>query len=106
VLGWWLAATVASSLWLPGASHVFLWPLLMILAGQAVSFLVRGGTVALLASWIGAVPLLVIDVPILPGLFEGLNLRMAAPLMIPVLLVTGALVPLAGQVMIPRPPTA
>jgi hypothetical protein len=30
---------------------------------------------------------------------------MAAPLMIPVLLVAGALVPLAGQVLIPGPRT-
>jgi hypothetical protein len=36
---------------------------------------------------------------ILPGIFDGLNLRMAVPLMIPVLLAAGALVPLAGQVL-------
>jgi hypothetical protein len=100
ILGWWLAATVATSLWLTGASYAFVWPLLAILAGQGVSFLVpRGGTAALLASWLGVVPLLVIHAMILPGIFHGLNLRMAAPLVIPVLLVAGALVPLAGQVL-------
>ena len=104
VLGWWLAATVATSIWLPGASYAFAWPLLAILAGQAVAFLVtRGGIIALLASWLGAVPLLVIHLMILPGIFHGLNLRMAGPLMIPVVLVAGALVPMAGQVVIPRP---
>ncbi len=100
ILGWWLAATAATSLWLPGASYVFLWPLLAILAGQAVAFLVpRGGTVAVLASWLSAVPLLIIHTMILPGLFVGLNLRMTALLMVPVVLIAGALVPMAGQVV-------
>jgi hypothetical protein len=104
VLGWWLAATVATSLWLPGASYAFLWPLLAILAGEAVAFAAtRGSTVALLASWLGAMPLFVIHVMILPGLFQGLNLRMAAPLVIPVLLFAGALLPMAGQVLTSRP---
>jgi hypothetical protein len=100
ILGWWLAATVATSLWLPGASYAFLWPLLAILAGQAVAFLVpRGGTVAVLASWLSAVPLLIIHTMILPDLFVGLNLRMTALLMVPVVLIAGALVPMAGQVV-------
>ncbi len=107
VLGWWLAATVATSLWLPGASYAFVWPLLAILAGQVVAFvLVKGSTIALLASWFGATPLLLIHLMILPGLFLGLNLRMAVPLVIPVLLFAGALLPVAGQVLISRPRTA
>jgi hypothetical protein len=102
VLGWWLAATVATSLWLPGGSYAFLWPLMPILAGQAVAFAVsRGGVIAVLASWLGAVPLLLVFLTILPGLFDALNLLMAPLLMIPVLLFTGALVPLAGQVLAP-----
>ncbi len=100
VLGWWLAATVATSLWLPGASYAFLWPLLGILTGQAVAFLVpRGGAVAVPASWLGAVPLFILHTMILPGLFIGLNLRLTALLMIPVVLIAGALVPMAGQVV-------
>ncbi len=107
VLGWWLAATVATSLWLPGVSYAFLWPLLAILAGQAVAFvLAKGSTIALLASWLGATPLLLTHLMILPGLFQGLNLRMAAPLVIPVLLFAGALLPVAGQVLISRPRAA
>ena len=54
VLGWWLAATVATSLWLPGVSYAFLWPLLAILAGQAVAFLLPQGRYGrVLASWLG-----------------------------------------------------
>jgi len=103
VLGWWLAATAVTSLWLPGASYAFLWPSLAILAGQAVAFVAaKGSTVALLASWLGAMPLFLTHLVILPGLFHGLNLRMAAPLVIPVLLFAGAVLPVAGQVLIPR----
>jgi hypothetical protein len=95
---------VASSVWLPGASYAFVWPLLAILAGQAVAFtFARGGIIALGASWLGVVPLLVIHLMILTGIFHGLNLRLAGPLMIPVVLVAAALVPLAAQVSSPRP---
>ena len=64
---------------------------------------VRSCTVMLaLSALLGAVPLLVLDVAILRGLFNGLNLMMAAPLMVPVLLVGMALVPLASQLSTPR----
>jgi hypothetical protein len=107
VLGWWLAATVATSLWLPGASYAFLWPLLAILAGQVVAFtLDKGSTIALVTSWLGAMPLFCTHLVILPGLFHGLNLRMAAPLVIPVLLFAGALLPMAARVLTPRLPRA
>ena len=104
VLGWWLAAAVASAIWLPGASYALVWPLLAILAGQAVSLaLPSGRTIALASALLGAVPLLVLDVAILRGVFNGLNLMMAGPLMLPVLLVGMGLVPLAGQLLTPRP---
>ena len=90
VLGWWLAATVATSLGSPGMSYAFAWPLLAILAGQAVAFRVpRGGRAAVLASWLGALPFLIIHMMILPGLFDGLNLRLTALLMVPVVLAAG-----------------
>jgi hypothetical protein len=107
VLGWWLVATVATSLYLPGASYAFLWPLLAILAGQAVGFAVaKGSAVALLASWLGTLPLFLTHLMILPGLFHGLNLRMAALLVIPVLFFAGALLPMARQALTPRTPAA
>jgi hypothetical protein len=104
VLGCWLVATVASSLWLAGGSYAFVWPLLGLLAGQAVSFVVpHGGRIAVLASWAGSVPMFLVFLTILPGFFDALNLPMAAPLMIPVLLAAGALVPMVSQVLGSRP---
>ena len=47
-LAWWLAAAAGTSLWMPGASYAFVWPLLAILAGQAAAFLrPRGSPTAL-----------------------------------------------------------
>src|SRR5262249_3495252 len=84
-LAGWLAGAAATSLWMPGASYAFVWPLLAILAGQAAAFLVpRGSPAALAASWLGAVPLLVLQLMIIDGIFNGLNIRSAPYLMIPV----------------------
>ena len=97
-LAWWLAATVATSLYMPGASYAFAWPLLAILTAQAAAFLLpRGSLAALGASWLGAVPLLVLQLMIIEGIFNGLNIRLAPYLMIPVVLVAAALVPVAAQ---------
>jgi hypothetical protein len=83
---------------MPGASYAFVWPLLAILLGQAVAFLVpRGHPAALVASWLGAVPLLVLQLMIIDGTFNGLNIRLAPQLMIPVVLVAAGLLPAAAQ---------
>jgi hypothetical protein len=87
---------------MPGASYAFVWPLLAVLAGQAAAFLVpRGSPTALAASWLGAVPLLVLQLMIIDGIFNGLNIRLAPYLMIPVVLVAAALVPVAAQALEP-----
>jgi hypothetical protein len=97
-LGWWLAAAAATSIKMPGASYAFVWPLLFLLAGQAVAFLVpRGSAIALVASWLGAAPLVFLHLVIIDGIFNGLNIRLASLLMIPVVLVAAALVPVAAQ---------
>jgi hypothetical protein len=101
---WWLAAAAATSLWMPGASYAFVWPLLAILLGQAFAFLVpRGRPDALVASWLSAVPLLVFQLMIIDGIFNGLNIRLAPFLMIPVVLVAAALVPVAAQTLSTTP---
>jgi hypothetical protein len=99
-LAWWLAASAATSLGMPGASYAFVWPLLAILAGQAAAFLLpRGSPAALTAAWLGAVPLLVLQLMIIDGVFNGLNIRLAPILMIPVVLVAAALVPAVAQAL-------
>lgn len=103
-LGWWLLASAGTSIGMPGASYAFVWPLIAILAGQAAAFLVpRGNPAALVISWLGAVPLLVFQLMIIDGIFNGLNIRLAPFLMIPVVLVVAALVPAAAQAIDGRP---
>ena len=73
---------------------------LAILAGQAVAFLLpRGDPAALVAAWLGSVPLLVTQLTIIEGVFNGLNIRLAPFLMIPVVLTAAALVPVAAQAL-------
>lgn len=96
---WWLAGAAVTSLRMPGVSYAFVWPLLALLIGQAVAFLLpRGGWGALVASWLGAVPLLVLQLFIIDGIFNGLNISRAPLLMFSVALVAAALVPMAAQV--------
>jgi hypothetical protein len=84
---------------MPGASYAFVWPLLGILAGQTVAFAIgRGRLIALIAAWLGSIPLLLIHPMIIDGIFNGLNLGLAPLLMIPVVLAASALVPMAGQI--------
>jgi hypothetical protein len=99
-LGWWLALAAVTSLFLPGASYAFVWPLLAILAGLAVSFVFpRGSRTALAAAWLAAIPLVVIHMTIVPGIFHALNLTLAPALMVPIVLLATALLPLAGQAL-------
>jgi hypothetical protein len=105
VLCWWLLLAAATSQFVPGVSIAFVLPLLAVLTAQAVCFLVRlGSGPALLAACLGAVPLLIIHLTILPGIFNALNLRMAALLMLPAGLSASALLPLAGQLSTPENP--
>src|SRR6185312_11951123 len=100
VLAWWLAAAAATSIKMPGASYAFVWPLLFLLAGQAVAFLVpRESAIALVASCLCAAPLLNLHLAIIDGIFNGLNIRLAPLLMIPVVLVAAALAPVAAQAL-------
>jgi hypothetical protein len=95
---WWLAAAAGTSVYMPGASYAFVWPLLGILTAQAVAFAVgRGRPIALIAAWLGSIPLLLIHPLIIDGIFNGLNLRLAPLLMVPVVLAASALLPMAAQ---------
>ncbi len=97
-LAWWLAAAAGTSVYMPGASYAFVWPLLGILTAQAIAFVVgRGRPIALIAAWLGSIPLLLIHPLIIDGIFNGLNLQLAPLLMIPVVLAASALVPVAAQ---------
>jgi hypothetical protein len=62
-----------------------------------------GSSVAVVANLFGSIPLLVLFAPMINRLFEGLSLRMTMPLMVPVVLFVGALLPLLGPILSARP---
>ena len=102
-LAWWVAACLATAKWLPGGSNLILAPTLGCLLGLLVQLLTKPGSYAsLVANLVGAIPLLVIITPMLKSLFESLSVRMTGPLMVPVLLYVGALLPLLGPLLAPE----
>ena len=103
-LAWWLLVSVSSTRWIPGASYLFVWPTIGGLVGLCVAMVLpRGAIVGRYATLLGALPLLLLMTPMLQSSFESLSLRMAALLMTPVVLFLGALLPLLGPFVSPRP---
>jgi hypothetical protein len=97
---WWLALSLATAFWLPGASYLFVWPTLAGLAGLGVSSRSRpGSALAWGAAVLASVPSLVLLPPLIRETFEGLSLRMAAPIVILVVLFIGTMLPILGPLV-------
>jgi hypothetical protein len=96
-LAWWLILLVLTSLFLPGGSYLFAWPLLPALAAFAVKTGPRklwkrsvGGAAVLLAC---AVPGVVLFTPLLYLLLAALTLKAAPLVLLPVALLLGLILP-------------
>lgn len=92
---WWLALLVVTSQLVPGASYVFLWPLLAGLAWVGVSFVWEPAspwTRATLLALAGA-PALVLVMPLIHALHVALAIDMLVVSMVTLVLLLGALVP-------------
>jgi hypothetical protein len=99
-LAWWLVAALVTAVWLPGGSYLFVWPVLFGLLGLGVSFRVRDDSaLGWLAPLLGLIPTLVLVPPLIRAAFDGLGLRLAALVMLMVVLLVGALLPLLGPVV-------
>ncbi|HVN04729.1 MAG TPA: M20/M25/M40 family metallo-hydrolase [Bryobacteraceae bacterium] len=85
----WLLLTVATSLFMPGASYLFLWPLLCCTAGLAIA-MVRGGVLIL---WLSALPGIILMAPSIELLFMSLTMRMAFVGAFATVLLLGLLIP-------------
>ena len=98
-LVWWLILLVATSVLVPGASYLFAWPLLFSLFALGADFLLRGRQVparraAVLTA--GAIPSIVLMVPLIYMIFVALTLNMAGGVMILLVLLLGLLTPQLG----------
>lgn len=92
---WWLALLVIASHLVPGASYLFLWPLLAALAAVGLSFVWEPRsrwTRALLLALAGA-PALVLLMPQIHALHVALTIDMLVVSMLVLVLLLGALVP-------------
>ena len=99
---WWVPATLSSML-LPGASYLFLFPLVFTLIALMVVAYAGGGervTVWCFATLaMCSVPALVLCVPMASLAFDGLTVRMGAPVAAFIALLTGLLLPLVELVV-------
>jgi hypothetical protein len=99
---WWLALSLATAFWLPGASYLFVWPTLGGLLGMCVSTRFSPGSlIGWVATFFGSMPALLLVSPLIRTTFDGLSLGMTAPIMVLVALYTGALMPLWGPLFLP-----
>lgn len=102
-LSWWLAFSLATAFWLPGASYLFAWPTLAGVLGAAASTRWSANSFfACVATGICAIPSLVLLPPLIRSTFDGLGPRMTVPIMILVVLFLGTMLPLLGPFLVPR----
>jgi hypothetical protein len=98
---WWLSLTLATALWLPGASYLFAWPTVVGLLGLGLSI---KSSIRSALRWtiilLGSIPSLLLVAPLIRTTFDGLSLGMAAPITILVVLFTKSLMPLWGPLIV------
>jgi Peptidase family M28 len=96
-LFWWMILMIATSLYLPGGSYLFTWPLLFSSVGLGLLFAFRDqppGSVKVLAPLaLCAIPGIVLFTPLIYLLFVSLTLRLSGAVMVMVVLLLGLLTP-------------
>ncbi|HET6977260.1 MAG TPA: M28 family metallopeptidase [Pyrinomonadaceae bacterium] len=94
---WWLILTVVTSLYLPGASYLFVWPLLFGMLGLLLMLTIgrdqRPERKLLLVGYLYAIPVIIVFVPVIYQIFQALSLSMIGPLMLAVALLCALLIP-------------
>jgi Peptidase family M28 len=101
---WWLGLSLATAIYVPGASYLFVWPTLGGLLGLTLAKLSPAGSpLASAVSLLGSIPALLLVAPLLRTTFDGLSLPMAVPITVCVVLFTGVLIPLWGPLIQPKP---
>ena len=100
-LSWWVGLSLATAIWVPGASYLFVWPALGSMLGLAIaSRCPPCSPLASAANLLGAIPALLLLVPLIRTTFDGLSLPMTAPIMVFVVLAIGVLMPLWGPLIL------
>lgn len=93
----WLILTLLTSLFLPGASYLFFWPLLFGLVALGVTLVLKDqrptAATRILVLLIGMLPAVILLAPVIKLLFNGLTVSASAFVMILVVLLLGLLIP-------------
>ncbi len=103
---WWLLLMVLTSLYLPGASYLFTWPLLFSLLGLGFIFASRhrkpslGKRLAVLSLF--ALPGIILLTPTIYLIFVALSLSKSGAVMVMVVLLLGLLIPHLSLMAIPN----
>jgi hypothetical protein len=98
----WLILSLATALWLPGGSYLFVWPTIGGLLALSVSFVTRPRSLlALIALLLGSIPSLLLIPPLIFSLYSGLSLNLCAPTLLFVVLFLGSILPLIAPLIIP-----
>ena len=101
---WWLALSLATAIWLPGASYFFVWPTICGLLGLCISIrLAPGSLMAWGITLACSVPSLLVVAPLIRATFDGLGLPLISPIMILVVLFTEVLMPIWGPLVLQKP---
>lgn len=94
---WWLILMILTTVYAPGASYLFTWPLLFSLLPLGVRLFARGRKGAFSPSFalllLGAVPGIVLMTPLIYQVFIGLTLKSIGTIMVLVVLALGLLIP-------------
>jgi len=102
---WWVLLAAVASFKAPGASYLFVWPLLAALVGAAVLFATRGRESA--SKWVvlalTALPAVALFSPLVILIFEALTLNAAGGIAVMLALLFGLLVPHFGLLAGSRP---
>jgi Peptidase family M28 len=95
---WWMLAMLVTSVYLPGGSYLFTWPLLFSIVGLGISLTFREqGSHAMRRCVVLALatfPALVLLTPTISLLFVSLTLRLSGGVMVMVVLLLGLLMPI------------
>jgi hypothetical protein len=86
----WLLLALASSAFMPGATYLFLWPMLSSTIALGIVAMGRDG---LILQWVFALPGLILMAPTIELLFQSLTMRMAFVGAFTTLLLLGLLIP-------------
>jgi len=101
-LVWWALLMIAATCWIPGASFLFIWPLLFALAGLGFAFINQSNqpVTKLVVSCLCAIPAILLIAPTVNLIFTALPFALAPAVVLLLVLLSAPLIPLLRSPML------